>query len=43
MPQNLPGFGFNHDNMAQNGSVIWTRVITPTLVNTASLAPPVSP
>ncbi len=37
MPQNLPGFGFNHDNMAQNGSVIWTRVINPTLVNTASV------
>jgi hypothetical protein len=36
MPQNLPGFGFNHDNMAQNGSVIWTHVISPTLVNTAS-------
>ena len=21
MPQNLPGFGFNHDNAAQNASV----------------------
>jgi hypothetical protein len=35
-PQNLPGYGFYHDNMGQNGSIIWTRVISPTLVNTAS-------
>ena len=26
MPQNLPGFGFNHDNAAQNASIIWTRM-----------------
>src|SRR6185369_3424510 len=38
MPQNLPGFGFNHDNAAQNASVIYTRVLSPRLVNTASLA-----
>ena len=38
MPQNLPGFGFNHDNLAQNASVICTRVLSPRLVNTASLA-----
>jgi len=38
MPQNLPGFGFNHDNAAQNASAIYTRVISPLLVNTASLA-----
>ena len=36
MPQNLPGFGFYHDNMSQNGSVIYTHVFTPNLVNTAS-------
>ena len=36
MPQNLPGFGFNHDNMAQNGVGAWTRVISPAMVNTAS-------
>ncbi len=35
-PQNLPGYGFNHDNMGQNGSIIWTHIISPTLVNTAS-------
>ena len=38
MPQNLPGFGFNHDNAAQNASAIYTRVLSPRLVNTASLA-----
>jgi len=36
MPEMLPGFGFFHDNMSQNGSVIWTRVISPRMVNTAS-------
>jgi hypothetical protein len=36
VPQNLPGYGFNHDNLGQNGSVIWTRVLSPNLVNTAS-------
>ena len=29
MPQNLPGFGFNHDNRGQNGAIIWTRVFLP--------------
>jgi hypothetical protein len=38
MPQNLPGFGFNHDNQSQNGSIIYTRVISPRMVNTASVA-----
>jgi hypothetical protein len=38
MPQNLPGFGFLHDNESQNGSAIYTRVLSPRLVNTASLA-----
>ena len=36
-PQNLPGFGANHDNLGQNGTVNWTRVISPTMVNTASI------
>ncbi|HMD71917.1 MAG TPA: carboxypeptidase regulatory-like domain-containing protein [Bryobacteraceae bacterium] len=36
-PQNLPGYGFFHDNMGQNGSIVWTRTISPTLVNTASV------
>jgi hypothetical protein len=38
MPQNLPGFGFNHDNASQNGSLIYTRVVSPNVVNTASIA-----
>jgi len=38
MPQNLPGFGFYHDNAAQHASGIYTRVVSPRLVNTASLA-----
>ena len=37
-PQNLPGFGFDHDNQAQNVSAIYTRVLSPSLVNTGSLA-----
>jgi hypothetical protein len=36
-PQNLPGYGFNFDNASQNGSIIWTRIISPTIVNTASV------
>ena len=36
MPQNLPGFGFDHDNASQNGSVVWTRIVSPNIVNTAS-------
>jgi outer membrane receptor protein involved in Fe transport len=37
-PQNLPGYGFYHDNLSQNGSIVWTRVLSPALVNTASAA-----
>jgi hypothetical protein len=36
VPQNLPGYGFFHDNMGQNGSIVWTHTISPTLANTAS-------
>ena len=36
-PQNLPGFGALHDNLAQNGTVGWTRVISPNVVNLASI------
>ena len=38
MPQNLPGFGLNHDNFAQHANIGWTHIFTPTLVNTASIA-----
>ena len=36
-PQNLPGFGALHDNLSQNGTVGWTRIISPNLVNIASV------
>ena len=38
MPQNLPGFGAFHDNLSQNSNITWNRVITPNLLNTASVA-----
>lgn len=37
-PENLPGFGLLHDNLSQNADIAWTRVFTPNLVNTASIA-----
>jgi hypothetical protein len=37
MPQNLPGFGALHDNLSQHGSVGWTKIISPNLVNIASV------
>jgi len=37
VPQNLPGYGFNHDNLGQNGAMLWTRVISTNMVNTASI------
>ena len=37
-PQNLPGFGLLHDNLSQNANLSETRVITPNLVNTATVA-----
>src|ERR1043165_3159023 len=37
MPQNLPGFGALHDNLSQNGTVSWTRLINPNIVNIASI------
>ena len=36
-PQNLPGYGFDFDNASQNGSLIWTRILSPAVVNTASV------
>jgi hypothetical protein len=36
-PQNLPGFGAIHDNLSQNGTIGWTRVVSPNLVNLASI------
>jgi hypothetical protein len=37
MPQNLPGFGALHDNLSQNGTIGWNRVISPTIVNMGSI------
>jgi hypothetical protein len=36
-PQNLPGFGALHDNLAQHGSVGWTRIVNPNVVNMAAI------
>jgi hypothetical protein len=38
MPQNLPGFGLNHDNLSQQANITWTRIVSPNLVNTATIA-----
>lgn len=37
MPQNLPGFGAIHDNLSQNGGIGWNRIISPNLVNMATI------
>src|SRR5258708_1040472 len=37
MPQNLPGFGALHDNLSQNGTVGWNRIISPNVVNMANI------
>ncbi|MCU1325723.1 MAG: hypothetical protein JWN34_1093, partial [Bryobacterales bacterium] len=37
-PQNLPGFGLLHENLAQNATIAWTRIATPNLVNSATIA-----
>jgi hypothetical protein len=37
MPQNLPGFGAHHDNLSQNGTLSWTRLISPKMVNIGSI------
>ena len=37
-PQNLPGFGALHHNFSQHGSVGWTKIISPNLVNIATVS-----
>ena len=37
MPQNLPGFGALHDNLAQHGSVAWTHIFSPQIVNIGTI------
>jgi hypothetical protein len=38
MPENLPGFGFIHDNLSQQGVLGWNHIFTPQLLNMATLA-----
>lgn len=35
-PQGLPGFGFYHDDLSQNGILAWTHIINGNLVNSFS-------
>ena len=36
-PQNLPGFGALHDNLSQHAMIGWTEIISPNLVNIATV------
>jgi Carboxypeptidase regulatory-like domain len=36
MPEGLPGFGYFHDNLSQNGILAWNHVFSSHLVNMAS-------
>ncbi|PYX90729.1 MAG: hypothetical protein DMG67_12315 [Acidobacteria bacterium] len=36
-PENLPGFGSNHDNLSQHGSVAWNHTISPHMINMAAI------
>ena len=38
MPENLPGFGYLHDNLSQQGMGSYSHVFTPTLLNVATVA-----
>jgi hypothetical protein len=38
MPEGLPGFGFYHQNLSQQGTGAWNRVLSTHLVNMASVA-----
>jgi hypothetical protein len=38
MPEGLPGFGFYHDNLSQQGILAWNRILSPHMVNMASAA-----
>ena len=37
-PQNEPGFGLNHDNLSQQANLSWTKILSPNLVNTATVS-----
>ncbi len=38
MPEGLPGFGMYHDNLSQQGTLAWNRVLSTHMVNMASVA-----
>jgi hypothetical protein len=38
MPENLPGFGYIHDNLSQQGVLGWNHIFTTRLLNMATLA-----
>jgi hypothetical protein len=38
MPEGLPGFGFYHGNLSQQGTAAWTRILSTHMVNQASVA-----
>ncbi len=38
MPQGLPGFGLYHENLSQQATIAWTRVVNDHVVNMASVA-----
>ena len=38
MPENLPGFGYIHDNLAQQGVLGWNHIFTSRMLNMATLA-----
>lgn len=38
MPQFLPGFGTFHDNFSQQGSIAWNKIISPRVVNIATIS-----
>jgi len=38
MPENLPGFGYFHDNLSQQGAASYTRVFSSSLVNVSTVA-----
>jgi Carboxypeptidase regulatory-like domain len=38
MPENLPGFGYFHDNLSQQGMGSYSHIFTPSLLNVAAVA-----
>lgn len=38
MPENLPGFGYMHDNLSQQGMGSYSHIFTPFLLNVATVA-----